>query len=54
MVKSKNKYVCHRVKADILGRSYEGIRYRYRGIFIECGGYFQGNTASCGKLLTRN
>lgn len=35
------KYVCHRVKTKFPGRSYEGIRYRYRGVFIECGGYFK-------------
>ena len=40
MDKTPKKYVCHRVHTDIHGRSYEGIRYRYRGIFIECGGYF--------------
>lgn len=41
MNRSKNKYVCHRVKTLYTGRSYAGIRYRYRGVFIECGGYFQ-------------
>ena len=40
MDKAPKKYVCHRVHSDIHGRSYEGIRYRYRGVFIECGGYF--------------
>ena len=40
MDKAPKKYVCHKVKTNRPGRSYEGIRYRYRGVFIECGGYF--------------
>lgn len=31
----------HRLPHKKTGRSEVGIRYLYRGVFIECGGYFQ-------------
>lgn len=34
------KYRAHRLPHNKRGRSEVGIRYLYRGVFIECGGYF--------------
>lgn len=34
-------YRAHRLPYNKMGRSEVGIRYLYRGVFIECGGYFQ-------------
>ena len=34
-------YRAHRLPHNKMGRSEVGIRYLYRGVFIECGGYFQ-------------
>ena len=33
-------YRAHRLSYNKMGRSEVGIRYLYRGVFIECGGYF--------------
>lgn len=35
-------YRAHRLPHNKRGRSEVGIRYLYRGVFIECCGYFQG------------
>lgn len=34
-------YRAHRLPHNKMGRSEVGIRYLYRGVFIECGGYFR-------------
>lgn len=52
----KSKHVAHRIET-IGGRhggGTPGIRYLYRGVFIECHGYYEGEHCVCWQAIDRD